>query len=326
MKLVSQPPHKQAAQHNLLVRVPFRMSIMESRIFTLLLSYIHKDDKDFKEINIPLERILGDNLSGRSYKLVREACKSLFERSVNILPVDAHKNDLDEIHFFDRIKLTTGKGMVTAWFSNQIKPYLLDLKGEFTISEIEKLLSLRNAHAHRMYWFLKSIRKMRSKTIDVEELRFMLLADKSKYPKYGEFNKHVLKPALDEIVELEDDDLKFSLIELKEGKQVIKLKFKFNDLPEEPEQSTKHIQADLFNQPSQKIEYTGTELKAWNLMMKYKLDEKQGRFFLTFLKGEEITKVIYTEYSLKKSIVKNPAAHIYEALQKLVEMKKNKSL
>ncbi|MCC9167974.1 replication initiation protein [Pontibacter sp. XAAS-A31] len=305
------------------------MGIIESRLFTLMLSSINKDDKDFGEVFIPVSHIISYNPSKAAYSMINEACEKLFDMKLNLKDIENPDVMMDNLHVFRRMKLVKGKG-VYGWFDAEIKPYLLELQGNFTLGEIEELLSLKSAHAHKMYWFLHSLKSLNelnkklTKPIAVDELRELLLNDTSKYKKYGEFKKFILTPAYEELSRTE---LKFEFEELKTGKAITAIQFIFPY--SENKKNGKQIsdkqplplpsQSNLFSQPA--AELTGIELNAWNQMIKYGLESRQAEYFLSKLKGEEITKTIHKEYILKKDKVSNSAAHIYEELKKLIGRK-----
>lgn len=231
---VATTQHPKVFQHNLLVRAPYKMSVLESRIFYLSLSFIHQKDEDFREIHIPMDLIIGDSTSGKSYNLVRKACTNLKQININVLPVEANKADFDEISLFDRIRFVKGHNVVSCWFSASIKPYLLDLKKtkEFTVADIEKILSLNKPHYRKMYCFLKSIRNQEyQQKYLIDDLRMMLVGDTTTYPKWGEFNKHVLKASIQAINELVD--VQVDSHEVKENGKTAKVYFSFAETPNE---------------------------------------------------------------------------------------------
>lgn len=259
--------------------------------------------------------------------MIHEACEKLFAMQLNLKDIENPDVIMDNLHVFRRMKLVKGKG-VYGWFDAEIKPYLLELQGNFTLGEIEELLSLKSAHAHKMYWFLHSLKSLNdlnrqlTKPISVNELRELLLNDTNKYKKYGEFKKFILTPAYEE---LSHTELKFEFDELKTGKAITAIQFIFptsekkkklisskqsNELPSHP---------NLFTQPTDEL--SGIELNAWNQMLKYGLEQKQAEYFLSKLEGAEITKTIHKEYILKKDKVSNSAAHVYEELKKVLERK-----
>jgi plasmid replication initiation protein len=335
MKKVSKGPYPLVTQHNYLIKASYKMGIMESRIFTLILSYIHKHDKEIDVITVPMSRILGDNISGRSYSLVKEACVKLKKKEISILPVNSDKDDYDEISIFDRIRFVKGEGAVKAWFGESIKPYLIDLIGEFTTLEIEQLLKLKNANSHRMYWFVMSIRKMRhQQKYTVDEFRKMLLGDDKKYPTFGEFKKHILKPALEEIYTLENGDgtphIEFELEELKEskGKAVTHLRFAFkrkyyeelDKLEPEKKQLAAQTPVDLSVQTPVEaklsLSLSDEEQNCYNRLLKLKLSDIQAKNILKKVTFKEIHKTCYSlELWYTDNRDKNIGAYAYKSFK-----------
>ena len=321
---MSKTPYREASQHNLLVRAPFKMTVLEARVFTHLLSYIHKSDREFSEIRVPVRDILGESCSGRHYMLLREACDKLHRQRLDLLPPGSKKHHLDKVNFFDRVRV--GDGMVQAWFSQSIKPYLLNLTREFATAEIEKLLTLHNPYAHRMYWFLRSIRNMGEVVSSVDELRGMLVPDKGKYKTFGEFNKHVLQPALEEVRGLGDEKLVFEATPVKESRSVVAIRFTFTG--EAQGQAAGSTPAKSVYQPvweAYSALDTDTqasfqractdEQRAYIVMMKAGLDTQQADYFVARVPPLDITKTV-SEVRLNHTLDRSAkVGHLYNRLK-----------
>ncbi|WP_181309030.1 replication initiation protein [Rufibacter sp. XAAS-G3-1] len=230
-KTLSQTQGVKVSQHNILINTPFRLGILENRIYTLMLTTIDSmNDVDFKETFIPLKQIISYNASKAAYNAIEAACDKLHTLRLNLKSVEDPDVIFDKLHVFSRMKLIKGKGII-GWFDPQIKPYLLQLKGNFTSSQIEELLNLKSPHAHKMYWLLNSYNSKyqaygrQPEVLTVEQIRELLLEDVGKYKKYGEFKKFILSPAYEE---LKGTQLEFEYDELKTGKVISHIKFRFS--------------------------------------------------------------------------------------------------
>jgi plasmid replication initiation protein len=298
MKLTPEAPHKFATQHNNLIRASYKFGVLESRIFTLLISYIHKEDNDIGEIKVPVSKIVGDttsNTSGRYYSLITEACDKMMKMQLNAIPIEERNKRYRKINFFDEINYEKGRGYITAKFGSSIKPYLIDLKGNFTTSEVEQVLKLKSGYAHRMYWILMSIRKMHTpQMFAVEELRFILLGGEDKYPTYGELKKHVFTPAFNEVKELNDNNLDFEVEEKKTGRAVTHLKFIFNNSHHENKQTQVPTQLkQLSSGAAQPDQLTEQEQNCYTRMIKLTLSDAQARNILNNIPHKDIHSTCY---------------------------------
>jgi len=193
-----------AFQHNELVRAPYRMGVLESRIFVEALRGINHGpdgDETLPPIDIPLSAVLlGNDDSAEAYADVRAACKDLFNKSINLAKLDAPKGTFHRAHLVSELELVPGSGRIRGSFTPVIRPYLLQLTtaGNFTRADIATLLTL-SPTAQRLYWYLKSFANMGegrtvTHSVGLEPLKLLLLNDAALYPIYTEFARRVLEP------------------------------------------------------------------------------------------------------------------------------------
>jgi plasmid replication initiation protein len=196
-----------AFQHNELVRAPHRMGVLESRIFVEALRGInHGPDGDttLPPIDIPLSAVVGNDDSAETYAAVRQACKDLFAKSINLARLDAPKGTFHRAHLVSEIELVPGTGRIRGSFAPVIRPYLLQLTttGNFTRADIATLLTL-SPNAQRLYWYLKSFANMGegrtfTQSIGIEQLKLLLLNDAALYPMFADLKRWVLDPIMQE--------------------------------------------------------------------------------------------------------------------------------
>ena len=192
-----------AFQHNELVRAPYRMGVLESRIFVEALRGINQGpdgDTTLPPIDIPISAVIGENDGADNYADVRQACKDLFNRSINLAKLDAPKETFHRTRIVSDIELISGKGRIRGTFAPLMRPYLLQLTtaGNFTSADIAVLLTL-SPTAQRLYWYLKSFANMGegrtvTHSVGIEQLKQLLLNDAALYPIYAEFVRRVLEP------------------------------------------------------------------------------------------------------------------------------------
>ena len=70
--------------------------------------------------------------------------------------------------------LSYKEGVIEYAFDERLKPYLLNLKNNFTSYQLKNILSLKSVYAIRMYELLKQYEVAKARTIEIKELRSLL--------------------------------------------------------------------------------------------------------------------------------------------------------
>lgn len=211
------------AQHNELVKARFNMSLMETRLFVALLARINKGDTEFALCRIPIAEVCANVDGGKSYIEVKEAVIKLSSKVITIETVDNNgKHEIISDPLMATCRYKDGSGFIVAQLNHFVKPYLLQLKGNFTVAEIKVLLQLRSYYSYRIYWLLKSTAySANNLTIEVQELR-SILGIENQYPNFYDFKRWVL---LVSQKELASTDMSFSFKEIKDGRAVKYVEF-----------------------------------------------------------------------------------------------------
>src|SRR5690606_6854051 len=103
------------------------------------------------------------------------------------------------------------------------RPYLLELKKQFTPFKLRNILRLRSDYSIRVYELLKQYESLKERTFSIEELRYRLHIPKDKYKLYGHLKGRVIKKTQTELAE--KTDLSFTFEEKKKGNKVIGVTF-----------------------------------------------------------------------------------------------------
>lgn len=191
------------AQGNFLIRSHLTFGAVEARIFTLLLAGIDKDDKELKKIEFPMS-LVTNNKGGSAYEVIHEACLALLNKKINAHPEDTKRKK--GFHYYQVVidcGLDLGKGVISGQFHPDVKSYLIDLKRNYTISEIEELLKLKSGYSHRLFWYLKSYENIKSKyrREPFEEFKKIMLGENPEVSyQTSDFRRFVLEPAFKEII------------------------------------------------------------------------------------------------------------------------------
>lgn len=215
-----------------------KMKINELKAFYQATTLIDKNDDEFHTYAISVNdfvKNLGFTETNGDY--VKELCRHLAKQTFEI-----EQGGIWEIYpIFSAFKFDMKKQLITINFNEQMRPYLLQLQGNFTqIKEIKYIREFESKYAIRIYAMLKDSRLINPLEIEVEKLAEILQLPKS-YSNFDFINKKVLQVAEKEINE--KSDLIITKIEPteKQRKKIIKIAihFKSKEPTKEAQEQTK---------------------------------------------------------------------------------------
>lgn len=251
--------HK-AVQHNHLVNAKFEMTTYEMRLFIMMLGQINKDDTDFKLCTIPVKSFI-DTVGGNTYALVKETCNNISSKTIKIESIYQDKKGRNKRQFVTIplmaiCRYKEGESKIEAQFNDYIKPYLLNLAGNFTQADIEQLIKLKNFYSYRMYWLLKQYQSFGERTINMEDLRTLLNVEE-KYLGFDNFRRYVLNIMKKD---LNETDVCFDFTSVRKGKTVTAVKFVLKKPVTEESKETGQLQLPMYKRPVKKDQQTVTQI------------------------------------------------------------------
>lgn len=205
---------------NMLIEANYKLGVVEQKIILCLASNIHPKDSDFKTYTLPIKefhKLLGLKGSPK-YSELRQITKELMQK---VFEVRINKKII-QVAWLSYVAYNESEGTIDVRFDPFLRPYLLQLKREFTSYKLENVVKLKSSYAIRIYELLKQYEKLQERTILLADLRKMLGAEDI-YPAYGNFKQRVLIPAQKELKK--KTDINFEIEEIKVGKKVDKVKF-----------------------------------------------------------------------------------------------------
>lgn len=208
-------------QSNQLVEARYNLPLVEQRLILTMISRIQPDDEDFKPYRISVSELaefLGVD-KGSAYRECKKTTENLLKRVVSIEEPDG----LLQVGWVSSAKYIAGLGIVDLRFDPLLKPYLLQLKGNFTSSKFEMLLSFKSQYTIRIYTLLKQYERLNTREIELEQLRNILGIRLDQYVLYSNFKKDILESTQKELKI--KADLTFEFDEIKYGRRVGAIRF-----------------------------------------------------------------------------------------------------
>ena len=208
------------------------ISFWEMMIFGKMCTMIDMKDTDFHEYKIYVKDLInfaGLEKNGRLYDTIIDAATKLRRREISVPLKDEQGKDwiLDTYLVTGVEKMVNYEGSENVYVALTIhpkmKPFLLQLKRDFTKFDINNYKFLHSGTITRLYQLLKSYhdRGRKMPKFDLTELKDMLGVG-NKYDLYANFRIKVLDESAKRF---EGTDLRFTYTELKQGKRVVGVQF-----------------------------------------------------------------------------------------------------
>ena len=215
-------------QHNALVNAKFDLNTHEARLFLALLARLQRTDTAFSKCQLLVREIVPSTGSNNVYDQVRRMLKDFASRTLTIEKLSSDGRPLKKPSFtvIPLLAYATyleGEGMIEAQFNDLLLPYLLELRDNFTKAQLTELLKLKSANSYRIYWLLREYAAFGKRTIRLDELKAILGLDQE-YDRFNNFRARILDRAQ---AELAATDLPFTYEAIKQGREVVEIKFSF---------------------------------------------------------------------------------------------------
>ena len=204
-------------QSHFILNARYALSVREINMLLTLLTAIDKKDKDFKDYIFTLSDFKNKTDITMTTNNLNQVIKSLMSKPLEIRTSD---KKWEIFNWFSYFKFDSG--VITCRFDKDLKPYLLEIKERFVISDLRILLSMKSSYSKRIYLLLKEYAKIGSRTFEVIEIQEILKVPKG-MRRYDNLKRQVLKRAEKDINKFTDLEIKLS--EKKLGKKVVKVTY-----------------------------------------------------------------------------------------------------
>ena len=213
-------------QANTLIQSPRNLSLQEQKLFLFIISKLNPKETNDVIFRIPVSefaKTLGIQSKNDIYRDVQKIIKQLMSRVISInreidnIPTTTHLN------IFGYVRYWHGKGYADVKISNDILPYLLSLKEQFTQYKLSQISTFSSMYAMRIYEILKSKESIGSSTIFLDDLRRMLNMKPNTFKAFKDFRIYVLEIAKREINTKTDLTIDYTFH--KAGRKIIAVEF-----------------------------------------------------------------------------------------------------
>lgn len=222
---IDDPRERRVTKANELIQKSrFSLSTQQQKIVLFLISRINPWDEDFKVYKFSIaefSRVCGiSRLGGKDYAELKAAIKEIADKSLWVR-LENGKETL--LRWIEKPYIDEGKGTVEIRLDKDMKPYLLQLRENFTDYELIYTLRFRSKYSIRLYELIRSVQyhdlKEARCRFSVGQLKRLL--DAEEYGEYRDFKRRVLNTAVNEVNRYSDRDVQYT--ELKQGRKVMGL-------------------------------------------------------------------------------------------------------
>ena len=192
------------------------------KVARLIFSLISPEDKDLKLYSITIDamkRYLGyksDVTWGRFQDDLRDIADRLNKEPIVIKTTD----NIITAYMIAAYAIDYKKGVVTFEIPLLLKPFLLELKKNFTIYPLLYIPKLKSSYSIRLYELLYQYKNIGHRTFELDDLQKKV---GSEYELYGDFKRKVLGIAQRDLEE--HTDIRFEYREIKTVRKVSSIKF-----------------------------------------------------------------------------------------------------
>lgn len=219
------PTGLEIRQHNAITTARYEMSACEMDIVFYLLSLLKKDDKPGSFYQVKVKELV--QVTGRqwNYQQFFEATSALRSREYVI---EDNKRRL-QVGLLASAEYLKGEGVIELEVSEKMRPYLIDLKRNFTSFRLQAAFNLSSKYAKRVYQMASQWKDKPSITYTLHDFKVMLhLKDPEgkepeQYTKVSMLQKFVLDVAVNQINQHTDLKLRYEL--LKKGRAFESVRF-----------------------------------------------------------------------------------------------------
>lgn len=201
-------------QSNAITTARYDMTALEMDIIFALLSRLNKDDKPGTMYRLRVQEL--EQLTGRewNYHRLGPAVEALVGRCYHI----EDGNSWLKVTMLASAEYIKGHGVIELEISEKLRPYLIDLKNNFTSYRLQSVLSLTSKYAKRVYELASQWKDIgATKTYSLDEFKYMLsLKDPTgkepeQYLQISNLKKFVLDIAVEQINEHTDLTISYKL-------------------------------------------------------------------------------------------------------------------
>jgi hypothetical protein len=210
---------------NQLIRGRINWTKLEHRVVAMLVAQLKREDDAFEMQRVRISDLMDmAQISSRDiYNRAEEVCRKLLNQKVHVRTrTEDGRRVYQGYNCLSTCRYVEGSGYIEAKFNDDMEPFLLQLKRQFTMYRLQNFMQLSSQHSMRMYELIKMREGLRHLCLEVEELREVLCCEHT-YGRFSDFRRHVLERARTEIEET--CDAYYTYVIERDGRTPVRVRF-----------------------------------------------------------------------------------------------------
>ena len=205
---------------NSLIEASYRLTLDEMRLLALTIGTMNpKSDQQVFEFSVSeFVNQFPEVNADRAYTQIKSAIERISERWVKT----EDERHVTKFRWVSSQTYFKKEGRFRIALTNEIMPYLTQLKGQFTQYQLNHISGFTSVHTMRFYELLTQYKRVGQRYITIEDLKKWLQLE-DKYNLWAELQRWVIKPSLNEINEKSDLFVEYEPI--KKGRKVTGIEF-----------------------------------------------------------------------------------------------------
>ena len=298
---------------NDLIQAKYRVGLHEQRLLYAVLGAIRTDDEVFNKYTIDLKTLAqlhGLTTNNAVYTQLHQAAEELLVTVVDI----SRGNTVRKTTWLNYVEYVPNEAQLKVTIHDELKPYLLQLKRNYTQYNLAAVANFRNSYSIRFYELLKMRQNMGKGgqfyiEYTIAELKKLLGIQSHEYKQATDLRARVIKPALEEINT--QTDLKIIQTDyIKKGRAIHAI-----NIVAEPKKQRMLALEDPKDIPPQESQ-PEQRPKAVQALLDFGFSESEARALVRTHKGEKITQALaYVAHKRQERELKDPCAYMRTILK-----------
>ena len=206
LRLITQRERKVRKANYIIQHSRYSLTTRQQKIILFLISKINARDEEFNELRFDVKefcRVCGLNYNNDDYyTAIKKDLKEISDLSIWI---ELDNGDETLLRWIERPTIRKNSGIIKIKLDDNLKPYLLNLKKNYTTYQLIFTLKYKSSFSIRLYEYFTSLMYDKENpytfSISPDDLQSRI---GSSYDKYKNFKQRVLIPALSEITNYSD--------------------------------------------------------------------------------------------------------------------------